>query len=233
MLAVATAAASAAELAHGHYLEDGNIHDVGEHRQPSHSVYFHHDHAQYVPAIALSSDARHQLSKRSFKTKKFGKKAIKFGPKFGKKTIKFGPKFGKKGIKKSIKFGPKFAKKAKKSSPFLLKKSVKKGGKKGKKGLKKSPFLLKKSVKKGPKKGPKKAKKGPKKQKKGKKGKKGKKQLKKGPKKAVKFGAPLGPVGLGGSGAALGVGFAANGGIPVPGVFTGPEADIRFRLNNG
>merc|ERR1719384_2014723 len=213
VLAVATAAASAAELAHGHYLEDGNIHDVGEHRQPSHSVYFHHDHAQYVPAIALSSDARHQLSKRSFKTKKFGKKAIKFGPKFGKKTIKFGPKFGKKGIKKSIKFGPKFAKKAKKSSPFILKKSVKKGGKKGKKGLKKSPFLLKKSVKKGPKKGPKKA--------------------KKGPKKAVKFGAPLGPVGLGGSGAALGVGFAANGGIPVPGVFTGPEADIRFRLNNG
>merc|ERR1719384_3033166 len=211
VLAVATAAASAAELAHGHYLEDGNIHDVGEHRQPSHSVYFHHDHAQYVPAIALSSDARHQLSKRSFKTKKFGKKAIKFGPKFGKKTIKFGPKFGKKGIKKSIKFGPKFAKKAKKSSPFILKKSVKKGGKKG----------------------PKKAKKGPKKQKKGKKGKKGKKQLKKGPKKAVKFGAPLGTVGLGGSGAALGVGFAANGGIPVPGVFTGPEADIRFRLNNG
>merc|ERR1719384_904662 len=210
VLAVATAAASAAELAHGHYLEDGNIHDVGEHRQPSHSVYFHHDHAQYVPAIALSSDARHQLSKRSFKTKKFGKKAIKFGP-----------KFGKKGIKKSIKFGPKFAKKAKKSSPFILKKSVKKGGKKGKKGLKKSPFLLKKSVKKGPKKGPKKAKKGP------------KKQMKKGPKKAVKFGAPLGTVGLGGSGAALGVGFAANGGIPVPGVFTGPEADIRFRLNNG
>ena len=77
---MATAAASAAELAHGHYLEDGNIHDVGDHRQPSHSVYFHHDHAQYVPAIALSTtNARHQLSKRSFKTKKFGKKAIKFG----------------------------------------------------------------------------------------------------------------------------------------------------------
>merc|ERR1711878_252936 len=103
-------------------------------------------------------------------------------------------------------------------------------------GIKFGPKFGKKTIKFGPKfgkKGPKKAKKGPKKQKKGKKGKKGKKQLKKGPKKAVKFGAPLGTVGLGGSGAALGVGFAANGGIPVPGVFTGPEADIRFRLNNG
>ena len=105
MLAAATAAASAAELAYGQFFQDGNIHDVGDHRGPIHSVYFLQDHAQYVPAIALSLNARHQISKRS---PSFGAKgAIKFGGKFTKKAFKKGPFIGKKGIKKS----PFFAKK--------------------------------------------------------------------------------------------------------------------------